>query len=212
MNHAHKFTACLVAGGQSSRMRRDKAFIDFGGLPLWRHQLQTLAALKPDEILISGRNEAEYAASGCPVVADDFKNGGPLAGIAALLAHASHPLVLILAVDMPFMMDDYLEMLIQQCSRGCGAVPECDGFYEGLAAVFPKTALPLAEAALQKSDRSIQRFVRECAVRNLVRIIPVTEKAFSLFQSLNSPSDFENVRQTEIRKLPANHANKISME
>lgn len=189
MQRACKLTASLVTGGQSSRMGRDKACLDYGGEPLWQHQLQILNALVPDEILISGRKEAECAASGHLIVEDHFKNAGPLAGIAALLARASHPLVLTLAVDMPWMTGAYFETLIGQCTPDCGAVPERAGFYEGLAAVFPKAALPLAEIALQASDHSVQRFVRECATRGFVRIVPVMENEKPLFKSLNSPSD-----------------------
>ena len=39
-----KITACLLAGGKSSRMGSDKAAVSFGGLPLWRRQLATLRA------------------------------------------------------------------------------------------------------------------------------------------------------------------------
>lgn len=203
MKRAPLFTACLLAGGQSSRMGRDKARLDFDGLPLWRHQLQTLAALEPMEILISGRDVADYAESGHPVVTDDFKNAGPLAGIAALLARASHPLALVLAVDMPFMTGGYLATLVQQCAPGRGAVPERAGFCEGLAAVFPKTALPLAESALRGNDCSIQRFIRECAACNLVRMIPVPENQHSLFQNLNTPSDLEHARQIRVSSVPS---------
>ena len=189
MRRIFKLTACLVAGGQSARMGQDKACIDFRGTPLWRHQLQTLVALEPDEILISGRPGADYASCGYPDVEDQFKNSGPLAGLAALVARAGHPFVLMLAVDMPFITPAYLDSLLKRCKGSCGAVPENSGFYEGLAAVFPKSALPLAEATLNNRDHSLQRFVRECMTGNLVRIIPVPEEAQPLFKSLNVPSD-----------------------
>jgi molybdopterin-guanine dinucleotide biosynthesis protein A len=45
-------TAVLLAGGESRRLGRDKATIDWGGRPLWELQLEKLRALNPAEILL----------------------------------------------------------------------------------------------------------------------------------------------------------------
>ncbi len=178
-----------MAGGKSSRMGQDKALLTMGGLPLWQRQLATLAALEPDEVLISGKADAAYAASGFEIATDAAPELGPLAGIAALLERAKAPLLLVLAVDMPHMTADFLRGLLSHCERDKGAAPEMAGFYEGLAAVFPKDSLPLAEAALRHGDRSIQRFVRDCLAADLVKRVLVTANDFALFQSVNSPQD-----------------------
>ncbi|MEI8342756.1 MAG: molybdenum cofactor guanylyltransferase [Verrucomicrobiota bacterium] len=182
-------TACLLAGGKSSRMGRDKAGVEFLGTPLWQHQLHTLQKTGANEILISGRKDACYGGSGVTVIEDEIKNTGPLAGIATMLEAATNPLVLMLAVDMPYMTDAFLLSLREQSSVTRGAVPELDGFFEGVAAIFPKSAGVIATRILQGNDHSIQHFVRECVANEQVKIVTVSNDETALFKSLNAPSD-----------------------
>jgi molybdopterin-guanine dinucleotide biosynthesis protein A len=185
------FTACLLAGGKSSRMGCDKAGVEFSGTPLWQHQLKTLRKIGAHEILISGRRDALYGDCGLTIIEDKIKSVGPIAGIASLLMAAAHPLVLILAVDMPHMTDAYLRRLWEQCSSERGVVPERKGFFEGVAAFFPTAAHSIALQVLQGEDHSIQYFVRECAAKNLVKIVSVSDDESALFKSLNAPSDLQ---------------------
>jgi len=188
-----RLTACLLAGGKSSRMGRDKAGVEFSGAPLWRHQLHTLEQAGADEILISGRKDACYAGCGFPIIGDEVPDAGPLAGVAALLAAAANPLVMVLAIDMPYMTAAWLGNLREQCTQTTGAVPRKDGFFEGLAAVFPKSAHAIAGEALRGGDHSMQHFVRVCGERGLVKIIDVSGDDALLFHSLNSPADLAGV-------------------
>jgi molybdopterin-guanine dinucleotide biosynthesis protein A len=186
------FTACLLAGGKSSRMGRDKAGVEFSGEPLWRRQLRTLGETAADEILISGRKSACYADCSVTIVEDGAENAGPLAGIAALLSAAAHPLVLILAIDMPHMTGAYLRGLRELCTGQHGIVPEHADFFEGLAAFFPKSAAAIALRNLSADDHSIQHFVRECVANDLVKTLSVSADEIALFQSVNAPADLLN--------------------
>ena len=49
------FSAVILAGGDSSRMGRDKAFLDCRGGSLLARQIRMVSLLRPREILISGR-------------------------------------------------------------------------------------------------------------------------------------------------------------
>ena len=53
------FSAALLAGGRSSRMGRDKAFLEIDGVPLWQRQLQTLRELGPSETFLAGPMQSE---------------------------------------------------------------------------------------------------------------------------------------------------------
>ena len=182
-------TACLLTGGKSSRMGQDKAGVEFLGTPLWRHQLQTLQALGAREILISGRSEACYGDSGFTIVEDETRDAGPLAGIAALLEAAKHPLILVLAVDMPYITESHLRSLLAQCTPETGVVPEVNEFLVGVAAVFPKSAAAVAAQILIGENHSVQHFAQECAAKKRVKILPIPEAQASSFKSMNSPTD-----------------------
>src|SRR5207248_20297 len=93
-------TGCVLAGGRSSRMGRDKATLDFGGRTLAARQVERLRAIF-ERVIASANDPAPFAALGVPVVADRG-GAGPLAGIAAALAGAETERIFCCAVDMPF--------------------------------------------------------------------------------------------------------------
>jgi molybdopterin-guanine dinucleotide biosynthesis protein A len=145
------FSAVILAGGKSSRMGRDKAWLDVGGRSLLARQVELAGTLGAREVFVSGRADVDYTALGYQVLLDRFPGAGPLAGIEAALAAATSPLVLVLAVDMPHMSVDVLRQLVGQCAETTGAIPRVAGEIEPLAAVYPKSALPLVTELLSKS-------------------------------------------------------------
>src|ERR1700704_3068714 len=93
-------TAFVLAGGKSSRMGQDKAFLQLGGRTLLDRALD-LAKNAVDGVFIVG--SAEKFASLGPVVEDIYPGHGPLGGIHAALTRTSTDLNLIIAVDLPFL-------------------------------------------------------------------------------------------------------------
>jgi len=144
------FSAVILAGGQSSRMGRDKAWLAVGGQSLLARQVRLLRDAGACEVFISGRAGADYGALGCRVLTDRFPGAGPLAGIEVALDAASAPLLLVLAVDMPHMSADVLQQLVGQCTETTGVVPRLAGAIEPLAAVYPKAALSLVATLLSQ--------------------------------------------------------------
>ena len=184
------FTAVLLAGGKSTRMGRDKAGVLVGGQPLWQRQLATLRAVQPQELFISGKADGPYAGAGVEILADNFPGLGPLAGLEAALRRARHPLVLVLAIDLPAMTADFLSGLVHAAAASAtGCVPCADGWFEPLAAVYPRACQPLAAACLREPDRSMQRFVRLAAEQGFMRVRALADSERGLFQNLNEPGD-----------------------
>ena len=141
------FAAVLLAGGQSRRMGRDKALLPLpDGRLLWQRQLDVLRALEPAELFISGPARPGFPAD-VPTVGDIGPTMlGPLGGIAAVLATMRSARLLVLAVDLPMMTAAFLRGLLRHDpSQTQGAIPQAaDGFFEPLAAIYPRTALPVA--------------------------------------------------------------------
>src|SRR6266704_1401079 len=137
-----RFSAALLAGGKSSRMGRDKAFIEMDGVALWRRQLAILGQLSPDELFISGPPHRDWMDDGLHVVADAEENVGPLAGIVAGLRQCSSELLLVLAIDLPNMTANFYRSLLELSNDGRGAVPRRQQF-EPLAAIYPIGSLTL---------------------------------------------------------------------
>ena len=184
------FTAVLLAGGRSTRMGRDKAALPVEGRPLWQRQLATLRATGACEVLISGRAGGPYAESGVPVIEDLTPGAGPLAALEAVLPRIATPRAAVLAIDLPAMRADFLAMLAETAlAKDCSVVPEMDGRFEPLAAVYTPALLPLIRQHLRGPDRSMQHLLRAAVKAGLAIAHPIRAKERALFRNLNFPED-----------------------
>ena len=159
MNQALSFSAVLLAGGRSSRMGRDKALLPVGESVLWQRQWDLLAAVGVTDRWLSVRAEQTWVPSGVAVVHDNVPGAGPLAGIAAALENMHGTHLLVLAVDLPRMEPAWFERQMSLCAPGVGAVGRRGGFYEPLAAIYPRELHSQAEAALARGEHTLQRFI-----------------------------------------------------
>ncbi len=187
------FAAVLLAGGRSQRMGRDKALLPLpDGRKLWERQLDVLRVLAPAELFISGS-----ARDGFPpdvtILADERPGLGPLSGIAAALKAMQTPRLVVLAVDLPAMTTDFLRGLLtatEDLFPNPGIVPQTDdGFFEPLAAVYPRDAWATAEDRLHGADRSLQTFVRSLVARGLAVAHPLQATDAHLFTNWNELGD-----------------------
>jgi molybdopterin-guanine dinucleotide biosynthesis protein A len=180
----------LLAAGKSSRMGCDKAALILGGVPLWQRALFTLRSLNPHELFISGRADGPYAGAGIEIVPDITPGLGPLSGLEAALTHATMPLVIVLAVDLPFMSADFLSRLIHCAGEsGAGVVPRAGEWFEPLVAIYSRRCLSLVQQHLQSEDRSMQAFVRKALSANLITVLDIPAADCALFRNLNTPGD-----------------------
>jgi molybdopterin-guanine dinucleotide biosynthesis protein A len=157
----------IQAGGQSRRMGRDKALLDFHGQPLIQRVVERVRLLA-DEMLITAAEPASYAFLGLPCVADLLPGKGALGGLYTALSLANAPLVAVVACDMPFVNAELLAYQRDVLLEGnCdAAVPQTDAGIEPFHAVYRReTMSPLAEAALHGERLSIRSCLEKANVR-----------------------------------------------
>ena len=183
------FSAVILAGGKSSRMGRDKAWLEVDGQPLLARQIRLVQELGAAELFISGRVGVDYSKFGCPVLSDDFPDAGPLAGLERALRIAATPLVLALAVDMPEMTAGTMRSILGCCGENTGAIPRIGGVIEPLAAVYPKSALALATDQLQKKSNAARTFAGLCVSNGLANFVELPACEAGHFANWNSPAD-----------------------
>jgi molybdopterin-guanine dinucleotide biosynthesis protein A len=169
-------------------MGRPKAFLEWNGVALWLDRVRMLLELGPAELMISAPANLPIEPGPWTLVRDRTPGLGPLAGIEAAFRAGSADWLVVLAVDMPAMTAGFLEGLVREAGP-LGIVPEHDGFFEGLAAVYPRSILPLVEEALRGADRSLQRLVDRAVGCGLVRPRAVEGHERALFHNLNRPAD-----------------------
>ena len=184
--------AFVLAGGQSTRMGVDKAFVELEGRTLLVHALALAGSVASDVCIVGSREK--FAALG-EVVEDEFPQHGPLGGIHAALRASSSELNLMLAVDMPFVEIRFLQYLFQEADRHESAIvtiPRAAGAWQTLCAVYRKPFADLAEQALREGKNKIDPLFREIPIRILDEP-ELTTHQFSpnMFRNLNTPEELE---------------------
>jgi molybdopterin-guanine dinucleotide biosynthesis protein A len=179
----------LLAGGESRRMGTDKATFLFRGKPLWQIQLETLRRLQPSEIFLSARTDPSWRPADVQFIADIPPSRGPLSGLAASLAKIPTTHLLALAIDMPWMTENYLRSLCTQIELGRGVIPKTSHGVEPLAAIYAREAEIDFHQALMGMDFSLQTVTRRQIESGKLREIPVTKRDQKLFRNVNEPAD-----------------------
>jgi molybdenum cofactor guanylyltransferase len=103
----------VLAGGASTRMRTDKALLDYHGQPQVRWAFELLAkfcaatfvSVRPDQ-------REDPSRAGLPQIVDRQPGIGPIAGISAALLEHPKAAWLVLACDLPFLTEETLQHLI----------------------------------------------------------------------------------------------------
>ncbi len=186
----------VLAGGKSSRMGTDKAFLDFHGQTLLERALAVMGAVC-DQVMIVG-DRAKFAEYDSPkygaVVADIFPGCGPLGGIHAALAHSSAELNLMLAVDMPFVSAELL-LFLWAAAEGEGnhaivTVPRTGRGLQPLCAVYRRDFAAAAERALRAEKYKIDAAFSGVPLR-VIEESELVEAGFSEqnFFNVNTPED-----------------------
>ncbi len=192
-------SAFILAGGRSTRMGADKAFLDWHGRPLIKHAFALARAVAQDVRLIGSR--AKFAAYG-EVIEDVFPSRGPLAGIHAALAASTSDLNLMLAVDMPFMEPRFLDYLVAQAdgSSAVVTVPKVGEHWQPLCAIYRHEFLAPAEAALRAGRNRIDALFPGLPLRILDNN-ELERLAFApaMFDNLNTRKEFEQARSRQVR-------------
>lgn len=161
----------ILAGGASTRMRRDKAVLAYHGQSQleWAYHLlsevcaATFVSVRPDQ-----RDEPTRARF--PQIVDRQPGIGPIAGIAA--AMQEHPKVawLILACDLPFLTRETLQHLIARrdpLSVATAYRSTHDGLPEPLCAIWEPAARDGVLAHIESGKQCPRKFLINADTRLL---------------------------------------------
>ena len=186
----------VLAGGQSRRMGRDKAFIDLGGQLVIE---RVLAAVSPltDDLFIGTNDGKKYERFGLRTVPDVYPDKAALGGIYTAIAEARHPRVLIVACDMPLLNTNLLQFLIKINPTADIVAPLINPPQpETTHAIYSKACLPAIEPLLAANRLRVVGFFEAVNTHYVPRdeITPHDPELHS-FINMNTPDELEQVRQ-----------------
>jgi molybdopterin-guanine dinucleotide biosynthesis protein A len=192
-------TVCIQAGGQSSRMGEDKALKTFLGRPLIQRVVERLSPIA-DEVIVTTNRPDDYRFLSLRLVSDLKPGRGALGGLYTAIASASHPVVGVVACDMPFasaslleaasklLLDEDVDVVIPRPEDPEG---KSQG-YEPLHAVYRReTCLPAIGSAIDADQWKVIAWFPQVKVRVLTpEEINQYDPSGLAFWNVNTPEEF----------------------
>ena len=167
---------CILAGGLSTRMGRDKARLRLGGRTLLAHVRANAKQL------------------GLPVRVirrDAVPRCGPLGGVVTALRSARADVVLFLSCDAPFVSAAMMAVTIERLKSGTDAVFTTERDVAGFPFVLRCDFLKQVEARLVAKEFSLQRLAATLRAKR-VRV-PGT-RSWELF-NVNTPAEWAEAKR-----------------
>jgi len=186
-------SAAILIGGKARRFQgRDKSQLMVDGRSILDRQVDELTAIA-DEILLVGRPGVS-SRSDLRLVQDETPGLGPLGGLAAALAEARSPELLLLACDMPFVTAPLLAYLLARAEGVDAVVPRTRRGFHPLCAVYSRRCLPVVARRLQARQLALQALLGE------IRVGVVETEALApfgdperLLANVNTPADLDDL-------------------
>ena len=154
----------VTAGGRSSRMGTDKAWLELGGRTMIE---RVIAALKPVTASVAViASSPEYERLGLPVYADTNTGIGPLEAIRTALRNARAPRVLLVGCDLPFVTPELFSFLLSIEGDYQAIVPVSrDERLEPLCAVYSADALESVTRLIESGGRKVSLLFKQARTR-----------------------------------------------
>ncbi len=167
---------CILAGGLSSRMGRNKSQLRLGGKTLLGHIRRTAKALDLPVRVIRR---------------DLVPRCGPLGGIYTALKTTRADVVLFLACDMPLVSEPLLKKFLKRTAR-TNAIFIWSNGAAGFPFLLNKNTLPLVQKLMQEKHFSLQTLARETGAKHF----RVSRAFADDLLNLNTPADWSKLQKT----------------
>jgi molybdenum cofactor guanylyltransferase len=198
----------VLAGGQSSRMGKPKAALEWHGSTLLGRTVQILAraASGPVVVVRAPGQKLPELPEGTLIAEDPREGRGPLQGIAAGLAALTGraDIAFVSATDMPFLHPAFIRRVLGVLADNENidvALPVARGYKQPLAAGY-RVALAETAECLVREDRLRPAFLfARCRVRTLDDaellqdpVLAALDPGLDSVLNLNTPADYAAAR------------------
>lgn len=198
----NELSTVILAGGQSSRMGRDKARIEINGVPMLRRVYDAARPYSCEIYVVTSRVEAYRSL--LPLDAKfiaEIEPRGPAIAFAQALPYLSTEWVLLLACDLPqldeaqlkcwtTLLDSVPNHAIQRSlAAPIALLPKHEKGWEPLCGFYRRTCLPELVHFIDQGGSSFQKWLSN----QLIQELPVS--APQVLFNCNTPDDLEQVVQ-----------------
>jgi molybdopterin-guanine dinucleotide biosynthesis protein A len=192
-----RFSAAIVAGGESTRMGEDKALITFQEMPLIEYIIRQVVHVA-DELIIIANTMEDYIPFELPIYPDVIHNVGNLGGIHSAIYHATYDLCLVLACDMPFINIPLIEYMLEAPDNYDAYIPRISKNkpVEPFRGVYRKTCINPLKKVMDSGSRRVVDFIENVKARYFeIGEIQRFDPDLISFFNINTPADLEKAKR-----------------
>jgi molybdopterin-guanine dinucleotide biosynthesis protein A len=203
-------SAILLAGGKSSRMGRDKAFLDFGSRKFVYRIARELLDVSDDVMVIIGGKDQNrfvqvfdslkaegYRTSHIRVLNDQYALNNPLGGMLTGFVNAKHDYSAIVGCDMPLLKGAVLRTLAREAEGFDCAVPIHENYdIEPLCGVYQVRRSTYASLlAIEDGKVGPKHMVSYIPHANYVPVsyLRLLDPSLESLLNVNYPSEYEEL-------------------
>jgi molybdenum cofactor guanylyltransferase len=195
--------AIVLVGGQSSRMGRPKAALDFGGMPLLTRIVIELKR-RFDEIVIVAAPASAWQphieVAGVKIVHDESAFAGPLDALRRGLDAIEHQVAFACSCDLPLLSSGFAAALVGMLEDFDAVIPEVGGKLQPLHAVYRKQCARKIEMQVAGGEKRLMAIAAAVNARKVDEdeVRKIDPQLLSFF-NVNTPEDYR--RALEIAGL-----------
>jgi molybdenum cofactor guanylyltransferase len=185
----YKITGLILSGGKSSRMGKNKAFIEIGGTPII-HRIHSLFEKLFQEVIIVTNQRDLFSDLDSKIYSDIIPNRGALGGLYTGLFFSSYPFCFCVACDMPFLNELVIEYLIKSIDHYDVVVPRTEDGLEPLHAIYSKNCLETIKGVMEKGIYKIVDFYPLVKVKVIDQVqFTALDPMKKAFINVNTPEE-----------------------
>lgn len=190
-------TAVVLAGGKSSRMGCNKAFLKLGQKTMIETIVESLQKIFKNVIIVTDIPEEYTMLNKVVFIQDiiDTKEKNSLIGLYSGLVESKTDYVFVTGCDMPFLNIGLIEYMIKSKEDEDVVIPFYSGHYEPLYAIYNKKCIPEFKKLIQKNRfKIIDIFenlnVKEIKKSEIIKFDPNT----SCFKNINTYEQYIEIK------------------
>jgi molybdopterin-guanine dinucleotide biosynthesis protein A len=192
---ANEAGAVVLVGGQSSRMGRPKAALDFGGVPLLTRIVAELKRRFDEVVIVAApvsAGQPRIEIPGLKIVHDETAFAGPLDALRRGLDALDHGVAFVCSCDLPLLNSDVAVKLVTMLDAFDAVIPEVGGKLQPLHAIYRKQCARAIETLAQSGEKRLTVAARSINARKvdeseLRKIDPDLRSFFNV----NTPEDYQ---------------------
>lgn len=163
------FAGIVLAGGKSSRMGTDKAFIALHDRYFYQIASENIKPFCKEIIISINKSQATTYLFEYPVIVDAFEDQGPLSGL--VMAFNANPVsYIVIGVDMVKVEHQHIQTLVDNHNiiTGCSVYfNNKSGYFEPMLSIWEPDRLKELTKYYDEGGRSFQNFLKSISVNTI---------------------------------------------